>query len=271
MRNAKLKEKLYEIIFEAETREGKLFDVVLLWVILLSIATVVLESVSELRAKFHAIFIVVEWVFTVVFTIEYGLRLWVTSRPLKYATSYLGIIDLAALLPSYLSLLLIGSQYFIVIRALRLLRVFRILKLQHYLGGARVITQALAASKYKIMVFLGGVSALILISGTGMYLIEGPENGFTSIPVSMYWAVVTLTTVGYGDISPHTPVGQFLASFLMITGYAIIAVPTGIVTAEFTKSAIGKLDAPHRVCNNCFLESHDKDAVFCKRCGNKLP
>ena len=271
MKTSRLKDKLYEIIFEAETREGRLFDIVLLWVILLSVVVVVLESVSELRGRYGTIFIILEWVITVIFTIEYALRLWVTRKPIKYATSYFGIIDLMAILPTYLALAMAGSQYFVVVRALRLLRVFRILKLQHFLGEARVITEALKSSQYKIYVFVGGVCSIVLIAGTCMYLIEGPENGYTSIPTSMYWAIVTLTTVGYGDISPHTPVGQFFASLLMITGYAIIAVPTGIVTAEFTRAAMRKEDTPHRVCDNCFHESHDKDAVFCKKCGTKLP
>lgn len=271
MKNSRVKDRLYEIIFEAETKEGRLFDVVLLWAILLSIGVVVLESVEELRHRLGSLFVILEWAITIIFSLEYLLRLWVTRKPLKYAVSYFGIIDLLAILPSYVALVATGTQYFVVVRALRLLRVFRILKLQHYVGEARVITQALKNSRRKILVFIGGVLSIVLIAGTFMYLIEGPENGYTSIPVSMYWAIVTLTTVGYGDISPHTVVGQFLASVLMLLGYAIIAVPTGIVTAEFTKASSQKLDAPHRVCDNCFLEQHDKDAVHCKRCGNKLP
>lgn len=266
--NKRLKLNLYEVIFEADTPAGKTFDVLLLWTILLSVLTVFLESISELKAQYGNIFFILEWVFTILFTIEYILRLYCVQKPMRYALSFYGVIDLLAIIPTYLSLFVVGSQYLLVVRAIRLLRVFRIFKLTHLLKQADILKKAMLASRGKIAVFLFAVITTIVIIGALMYVIEGPENGFTSIPVSMYWAVVTMTTVGYGDISPQTPIGQLLASAVMIIGYGIIAVPTGIVSVEIAEAA--KKGATAQVCPSCLREGHDKDAAHCKYCGNKL-
>ena len=235
--NGGLRAKLYEIIFEADTTAGKWFDIVLLWAILLSVLVVFLESIAKLRVSYGNIFYYLEWFFTILFTVEYALRIFSTRRPLGYIFSFYGVIDVLAILPTYLSLVIVGSQYFLVIRILRLLRVFRILKLTHMMRQAAILKRALIASRGKIAVFLFAVLSLIVIIGAVMYVIEGPENGFTSIPFSMYWAIVTMTTVGYGDVSPQTTLGQIFASFVMIIGYAIIAVPTGIVSVEMADAA----------------------------------
>jgi voltage-gated potassium channel len=262
------RDKLYEIIFEAETPEGKAFDVTLLWAIVFSVLAVMLESVAHIQARYGNILKTVEWGFTVIFTIEYLARIIAVRYPARYLFSFLGIIDLIALLPSYLSLFFIGSQYFLVIRTVRLLRIFRIFKLTRFLGEADTLSRALQASRHKIIVFLGVVLSIVIISGTLMYIVEGPENGFTSIPISIYWAIVTLTTVGYGDISPQTTLGQTLASFIMIMGYGIIAVPTGIATSELTRAHARK--ASTNTCPTCLLQDHEADAIYCKRCGGKL-
>jgi voltage-gated potassium channel len=262
------RDRLYEIIFEADTPEGKAFDVTLLWAIVISVVAVMLESVAHIQARYGNLLKTVEWGFTVIFTIEYLARIVAVRYSWRYIFSFLGLIDLLALLPSYLSLFFIGSQYFLVIRTIRLLRVFRIFKLTRYLGEAATLSRALQASRHKIIVFLGVVLSIVIISGTLMYLIEGPENGFKSIPTSIYWAIVTLTTVGYGDISPQTTLGQALASFIMIMGYGIIAVPTGIVTSELTRATSRKTST--QTCPNCLLQDHETDALFCKQCGTKL-
>lgn len=262
-----LKERLYEIIFEADTREGKIFDVVLLFVILLSIALVMLESVSSIRYSYSKILKVMEWVITIIFTIEYILRLLIVKKPLRYIFSFYGIIDFLAVIPTYLSILIAGSQSLVVIRILRLLRVFRILKLTRYTQAGRNLLRAMWASREKISVFVFFVLTIVVIFGTVMYLVEGESNGFNSIPQSIYWAIVTLTTVGYGDISPATPLGQLLASVIMIMGYAIIAVPTGIVTAEMLRPSTLQNT---QVCPDCLFDRHDDDANFCKKCGAKL-
>ncbi|MCH2046714.1 MAG: ion transporter, partial [Saprospiraceae bacterium] len=256
-------------IFGTDTKAGRLFDIVLLYGILISIIVVMLESVKEISDQFNAELRLLEWIFTIGFTIEYLSRLFVAKHPLKYATSFFGIIDLLAIIPSYLTILLPGTQYLLVIRAIRLLRVFRVLKLTRYMGESRVLGQALWSSRQKIIVFLGAVVSIVTISGTVMYVVEGAENGFTSIPRSIYWAVVTLTTVGYGDIAPQTVIGQTFAMVLMLTGYAIIAVPTGIVTSEITLLEKQKREKSKRVCNHCGTENED-DANFCKSCGEKL-
>lgn len=256
--------KLYEIIFEADTAAGKWFDIVLLWAILLSVLVVFLESISELRTSYGDIFYYLEWFFTILFSVEYILRIVSTRNPFGYIFSFYGIIDVLAILPTYLSLVIAGSQYFLVIRILRLLRVFRILKLTHMIRQAAILKKALIASRGKIAVFLFAVLTLIVIIGAVMYVIEGPENGFTSIPFSMYWAIVTMTTVGYGDISPQTTIGQIFASLVMIMGYAIIAVPTGIVSVEIAD--VTKRSSA-QVCPGCFKEGHDADAKYCKYCG----
>ncbi len=264
---AKLKEKLNEIVFEADTRAGKYFDVALLMIILLSVLLVLLESVPSLRNEYHEQFLVSEWVITGIFTIEYILRILIVRKPWKYIFSFFGIIDFLAVIPTFVGLVLVGYQSILVIRILRLLRVFRILKLTRYSSAGRMLSRALWASREKISVFLFSVVLLVTIVGTLMYLIEGEQSGFTSIPQSIYWAIVTLTTVGYGDISPITPLGQFLASMVMIMGYAIIAVPTGIVTAEMIKPSEKQNT---QVCPNCLHGDHANDALYCKKCGSVL-
>jgi voltage-gated potassium channel len=260
--------KLYEIIFEAETPSGKWFDIILLWTIVLSVLVVFLESIAVLKIKYGNIFFILEWLFTILFTIEYVLRIVCVNRSFRYIFSFYGVIDLLAILPTYLSLFIAGSQYLVVIRILRLLRVFRVLKLTHLLKQANLLKRALLASRGKIAVFLFTVLTMIVVVGALMYVIEGPEHGFTSIPVSMYWTIVTMTTVGYGDISPQTPLGQVVASIVMIIGYAIIAVPTGIVSVEIADATRKK--ATTEVCPHCLKEGHDSDAVYCKSCGEKL-
>jgi voltage-gated potassium channel len=227
-----------------------------------------LESVAAIEQETGFILRGVEWFFTIIFSIEYILRILSAGRPLRYIFSFLGIIDLLAVIPTYLSIFFVGSQYLLAIRAIRLLRVFRIFKLSRHIGEARVILQALKASRAKITVFLGAVLSLVVIMGTVMYMIEGGENGFTSIPRSIYWAIVTLTTVGYGDIAPKTVPGQAIASIIMIMGYSIIAVPTGIVTVELSR-ARGEPEST-RVCRQCLFGEHDSDASYCKRCGTRL-
>lgn len=262
-----LRKKLFVIIFGTDTPAGKAFDVGLLFAILLSILAVMLESVPSIENRFGEVFKIVEWVLTIAFTLEYAIRIYVTDRKTKYIFGFYGLIDLLSILPTYLSLIFTGTQYLLVIRALRLLRVFRILKLGRFVGEGEQLSRALRASRHKIIVFLGGVVTLVVIMGTVMYLIEGGENGFTSIPRSVYWAIVTLTTVGYGDIAPQTILGQTIASFVMILGYAIIAVPTGIVTVELGKE---KNRAEMRECPSCHSTGHDTDASYCKHCGENL-
>ncbi|WKN43124.1 ion transporter [Tunicatimonas pelagia] len=241
------REKLYRIIFESDTPPGKAFDVVLLIAILLSMLLVMLESVQQYSDQYGGYIRLGEYIFTALFTVEYAVRIYCAPRRWKYITSFYGIIDLVSILPTFLSILIEGSQYALVIRALRLLRVFRVLKLTHFLGEAEVLRKALRQSIAKITVFIGVVLVLIFIVGSSMYLIEGPENGFTSIPVSVYWAIVTLTTVGYGDIAPQTVAGQTLASVVMILGYGIIAVPTGIVSVELSRADTDHLSHGDRV------------------------
>ena len=260
--------RLHEIIFEADTPAGKAFDVALLWAILLSVLAVLLESVAAYRAAYGPWLRGAEWVFTFLFTLEYVLRLYCVHRPARYARSFFGVVDLAAIIPTYLSLVITGTQSLIVIRALRLLRVFRVLKLAYYLGEANFLLAALKAGRAKITVFLGTLLTIVLIVAALMYLIEGEENGFTSVPASIYWAIVTMTTVGYGDIAPRTVAGQALAAVLMILGYAIIAVPTGIISAELTRRAPRPVST--QACPSCSREGHDVDAVHCKFCGVKL-
>ncbi|MDO9137595.1 MAG: ion transporter [Lutibacter sp.] len=263
------KTKLYQIIYEADTPAGKWFDIVLIFAILSSILLVMLESVESFNVKHHDFLDISEWVITILFTLEYIIRIIVIKKPAKYIFSFYGIIDLLATIPKYLSLIFIGTHFLVALRALRLLRVFRILKLTHYLGASFNLMTALKASRIKISVFLFSVFIITIIIGTIMYLIEGPENGFTSIPLSMYWAIVTLTTVGYGDLAPHTPFGQLLASFVMILGYGIIAVPTGIVTSAITAQDL-KTQTHTQTCPHCLTDNHMTDAEFCHKCGGKL-
>lgn len=260
--------RLHEIVFEADTRAGKTFDLIVISLILLSVFVVILESVRSVRENYGALLTAIEWFFTIVFTLEYILRLISVRKPLRYALSFYGLIDLSAILPSIISIFVPGTQYLLTIRILRLLRIFRILKLTAYLTEAKTITSALRASRRKISVFLLAIVAMVTVVGTTIYVIEGEEHGFTDIPTSIYWAIVTMTTVGYGDLSPKTPLGKILASIVMIAGYAIIAVPTGIVTAEFSRSGIKTIST--QVCPECHREGHDADAVFCKYCSAKL-
>jgi len=265
--SARWRSRLHEIIFEADTPVGKFFDLVLILSILLSVLVVMLDSITRLNLRYGQLFLGIEWFFTLLFTVEYLLRLACVGRPLKYATSFYGIVDLLSILPTYLSLLLPGSQYLLSIRILRVLRIFRILKLATYVSEANLLARSLKASGRKIAIFLYTVLALVVIIGSAMYLVEGAQSGFTSIPRSIYWAIVTLTTVGYGDISPQTSLGQFLASGVMILGYSIIAVPTGIFTAEISKSM---RMVSTQACPECSAEGHDQNAVHCKFCGAKL-
>jgi len=262
-----LKERLYEIIFEADTPAGKFFDIALLIVILISVLLVMLESVPGIRKSYQEILVALEWVITGIFTAEYILRIIIVKKPWRYIFSFYGVIDFLAVIPSYLGILAVGYQGFMIVRVLRLLRVFRILKLTRYTAAGRTLARAIWNSREKISVFIFFVVILVIIIGTMMYLVEGEASGFTSIPMSIYWAIVTLTTVGYGDISPVTPLGQFLASMVMIMGYAIIAVPTGIVTAEMMRPST---QSNTQVCSNCLHDKHDDDAFFCKKCGTRL-
>ena len=265
-----LKERMHEIIFEADTPAGKLFDTLLLIFIAASVLVVILESVPRLQQQYAELFARLEWGFTIIFTIEYLLRLYSVYRPWKYARSFFGIVDLLAVLPTYLGLFLPAAQYFLIIRALRLIRIFRIFKMARFISGSDAILRALKASRAKIVVFLTFVSLIVIIVGALMYLIEGGSNErFSSIPRGIYWAIVTLTTVGYGDITPTTNLGQFVSAVVMIMGYAVIAVPTGIVSAEFV-SGYQKTKVNTQACRYCGLEGHDNDATFCKYCGERL-
>lgn len=267
-----LRKKLYIIVFGTDTPAGRLFDIVLLCAILLSVMSVMLESIQEIKLKYYHVLLIVEWTFTIIFTIEYLLRLFISPQPGRYAFSFLGIIDLLALLPTYIALFISGGSYLIVIRSIRLLRIFRILKLGRYLREASVLTDALRASRFKIFIFLGVVMTLVLIAGTLMYMIEGEEGGFTSIPRSIYWAIVTVTTVGYGDIAPKTVLGQIAASILMLLGYAIIAVPTGIVTSEIGQAEVRRKlkETSDVTCRKCNNKIHEKNAKYCHQCGALL-
>jgi voltage-gated potassium channel len=261
--------KVYEIIFEADTRAGKNFDIVLLSCILASVIIIILESVPAIGNRFGDELRIIEWFFTGIFTVEYVARLWAVPNKRKYVFSFLGIIDVLSILPTYIGFFFPGAQSFMVIRSLRLLRIFRIFKLSRYIGEGQQLAAALKASQHKITVFLLTVLTSVIIFGTWMYMIEGPENGFTSIPQSIYWAIVTMTTVGYGDIAPQTAMGQTLASVIMILGYGIIAVPTGIVSAEMVQIK-SREKITTQVCPHCLKEGHDKDAEYCKYCGGIL-
>lgn len=266
---AKWQERLHEIIYESDKPEGKLFDVLLLASILLSILIVMLDSVKSLHAKYGDLFYAIEWGFTILFTIEYLLRLISIRRPTKYLTSPLGVIDLLSILPTYLSVFIPGTQSLLVLRAMRLLRIFRIFRLMHFVSEMRFLAVAINNSLRKISIFILTVLTTVVVLGSVIYLVEGQQNGFTSIPQSVYWAIVTITTVGYGDIAPATALGKFIASFIMLLGYGIIAVPTGIVTTEMALAARLR---PHdnRVCPACSREGHEEDANFCKFCGSAL-
>lgn len=263
-----LQRRLHEIIFEAETPGGKFFDLVLILSIVVSVVVVMLDSVSQIRSEHGALLRLLEWSITILFTVEYALRIYCIGRPIRYMTSFFGVVDLLSILPTYLSLMVPGSRYLGVIRVLRLLRVFRVLKLAKYLGEGHLLMGALYASRRKLEIFIFGVLTLVIIIGSIMYVIEGEENGFTSIPRAVYWAIVTLTTVGYGDISPQTNLGQALAAVVMLLGYSIIAVPTGLITAELT--AMQRQKVTSESCPQCSAEGHESDALYCKFCGAKL-
>lgn len=260
--------RIHEIIFEADTKAGRAFDIVLLCSIVLSLGVVMLESIRSVRDAHAGLLHLIEWILTLLFTGEYILRLACLGRPLRYARSFFGLVDLLAIAPTYLAVFFTSAHYFLVVRVLRLLRVFRIFKLGHYLSEADILTSALRNSRRKIEVFLVAVLTLVVIFGSLMYVVEGEKSGFTSIPVGVYWAVVTLTTVGYGDISPQTPLGQAIAALIMIVGYAIIAVPTGIVTAEIAFASQAPIST--QACPQCGVGAHEYGAHYCRRCGAQL-
>ncbi|MEN8260527.1 MAG: ion transporter [Pseudomonadota bacterium] len=267
MNENSLKHRLYDVIFEADTPAGKLFDVLLFVAILVSVALTMMTSVHSINEEHGHLLFILNTAFTVLFTIEYVLRIYCARKRLRYVRSFFGVVDLLAILPFYIGLFVPGTRFLDVIKILRMLRIFRVLKMAQYVGEADLLKNALVASRRKIGIFFVAVMTIVVILGSLMYIIEGEPNGFSSIPRSVYWAIVTLTTVGYGDISPQTPVGQSLAAFIMIIGYSIIAVPTGIITAELGIASQHRRD---RSCKACGCREHDADAMHCKHCGEKL-
>ena len=263
-----LRERLYVVIFQTDTVAGRRFDTVLLLIILASLVTVILDSIDEVHRSYAGLLAIIEWGFTAVFLGEYLLRLYCSPKPLRYAFSFYGLVDLLAIVPGIIALYYSDAQYLLIIRVIRMLRIFRVLKLSPYLKQAHYLLDALRGSKQKIIVFLVSVSTLVTVFGTLMYVVEGPEHGFTSIPKGIYWAIVTLTTVGFGDIVPKTPLGQVISSMVMITGYSIIAVPTGIFTAELANAMRG--EQLRHDCPVCRKNHHEHGAAFCSRCGNAL-
>lgn len=268
MTNKERREKLHTIIFGTSTPAGKRFDIVLIWAILVSVVAVMLDSIAVIDKQFDTIFHYAEWCFTVLFTLEYSTRIYCSPNRWKYIFSFYGLIDLISILPTYLALLLPAASYFLVVRLLRVLRIFRILKLIRYIREGNTLLRSMYQSRRKIYLFFMGVLVLSTVFGTLMFLVEGPENGFTSIPKSIYWTIVTITTVGYGDITPHTVLGQIISTAAMLTGYSIIAVPTGILTAELASEI--QRDRIGILCGSCERPGHDSDAVHCKYCGEKL-
>jgi len=266
--DGKIRRRLFVVIFQSHTPLGKSFDVLLITTILLSVAAVMLESIAPIGLRFRPILRAVEWTFTLLFTAEYLVRLWCVQKPRVYATSFFGIVDLLAILPTYLALFVTGSGYLLVIRILRILRLFRVLKLARYVTAADTMLQAMIQSWRKIVVFLYVIVTIVILFGSLMFLVEGPEHGFTSIPRGVYWGIVTLTTVGFGDITPQTPLGQLIASIVMIMGYGIIAVPTGIYAAEL-RDVISRRRT-QLPCPECSRTGHDEEAAFCKFCGGRL-
>ena len=267
-----LRHTLYQVIYQAHTPAGRGFDIVLIISIVVSVLTIILDSVTEINQHYKEQFFIIDWVFTILFTVEYLLRIFCIQRPVKYITSFYGLIDLLSIVPSYIGLFIPGSHYLQVIRILRVLRIFRVLKLVQYINQSNQLLNALSASRPKIAIFLFTISTLLVIFGSIMYLIEGPENGFTNIPVSIYWAVVTLTTVGFGDITPKTDLGRAISAVVMVTGYAIIAVPTGIITNELSQEM--KKQQPRlakRICRKCHKLGHEIDANYCRIRGTELP
>ncbi|HEX4895179.1 MAG TPA: ion transporter [Solimonas sp.] len=262
--------RLHEIIFESETAEGRLFDKVIIVLILVSVAVVILDSVPSMHRRFRAVFDVLEWFFTILFTVEYLARLVSVKRQLKYALSFFGIVDLLSILPTYLAIFFPESHALIDVRILRLLRMFRVLKLTDYVVEYQMMGAALAASRRKILVFLSAVLMVALILGTLLYVVEGPEHGFKDIPTSVYWAITTITTVGFGDITPKTEAGRFIASVMMLLGWGTLAVPTGIVTAEMTAMRHVRMGAASRACENCGATGYGPEARYCQMCGAPL-
>ncbi len=263
--------RLYTIIFEADTRAGQLFDRWLIALILASVTVVVLDSVPAIGTRYATVLGALEWGFTLLFTVEYIARLVCVRRPLRYARSFFGVVDLVSLLPTYLALLLPGTHVLVDVRVLRLLRIFRVFKLTAYVAEYQTLGSALVASRRKILVFLSVVMMIVLILGTLMYLVEGPENGFTSIPTAIYWAITTMTTVGFGDITPKTDLGRFIASLVMLLGWGTLAVPTGIVTSEMTAQRQTRSPPTTRTCHECLTEGHAPEALHCLHCGSRLP
>ncbi|NMH29111.1 ion transporter [Flavobacterium silvaticum] len=266
--NTGFRYRLHTIIYEADTRAGKLFDLILLALIVLSIVAVMLESVVPIKYRYGKELQIAEWIITAFFTLEYFGRLISVKKPVVYALSLYGIIDLLSVLPGYIDLIYPGAHFLVALRAVRLLRIFRILKLVHFVGAGNQLVEALKKSRNKIAVFLYSVIVLCIILGTIMYIVEGPESGFTSIPMSVYWTIVTLTTVGFGDITPVTPLGQFISTIIMILGYGIIAVPTGLISAQLIKNEPTSLNTQR--CRNCNADHHRDDAIYCYNCGYKL-
>lgn len=265
-----IRQILFDVIFGVESRAGKLFDIVLICMILASVAAVLVDSVAAYHARYGALLAGMEWFFTLAFTLEYLLRIYSYPQARKYIFSFYGIIDLVSILPTYIAFLYPSAAYLLVIRVLRVLRIFRILKLFRYIGEANMLFAALYNSRRKIFVFVFSISTLIVIFGALMFIVEGPANGFNNIPVAIYWAIVTVTTVGYGDISPQTPLGQAIAALAMICGYAVIAVPTGIVSAELMQEFRRERMEDDRVCKACNKRGHVQDAAYCSACGEKL-
>lgn len=268
MSNIELKEKLYTVIFGTDTPAGKRFDIALIVAIVLSVLTLMAESMGGLTENYYLYIRTLEWILTVLFTAEYMLRIYCSPNPRHYITSFYGVIDLVSILPTYLSLLVPGVNFLLVIRIMRFLRIFRILKLVRYLTEANTLVRSMLHAKRKVLVFFLSVLVLATIFGALMYMVEGPENGFSSIPKSIYWTIVTITTVGYGDITPQTPLGQSIAALAMLLGYSILAVPTGIFTAELAHEM--SRERMNIVCPNCSAAGHDQDAHYCKNCGSKL-
>lgn len=269
--NTNQRERLHTIIFKSETPEGRKFDTLLTWVIMLSIIAVMLESITEFHKTYWWVFFIFEWLFTVIFTVEYILRLYCSRDPIRYATSFFGAVDLLSIIPTYLGIFFIGAQHLLIVRALRLLRVFRIFKMGHFVTEGEIIVSALKASRTKIYVFVSFVVLMAVIIGTLIYIVEGDANpNLDNIPKGIYWAIVTLTTVGYGDVTPITPFGKFLASTVMIMGYGVIAVPTGIVTAEISGRVMNLKEVTFKECTNCGQVEHHTNPIFCHVCGEKL-
>ncbi len=266
--NQALRKKLYAIIFGTESPAGKRFDIVLICIIILSVVAVSLDSIDAIAVNYKTLLIVAEWIFTIAFTLEYLVRIYCSPKPWAYIRSFYGVVDFLSIMPTYLTFFLPQASYLIVFRLLRVLRIFRVLKLARYIGETNVLLRSLAMSRRKVLVFFSSVLVLATIIGSLMFIVEGPENGFTSIPTSIYWSIVTITTVGYGDITPHTIIGKFLAAATMLIGYSIIAVPTGILTAEIASEI--QRERNHKVCPNCNHSGHERDAKYCRVCGVKF-